>query len=69
LLDPSIFEVELGAVRVACEGIAIGQTIFAPQGVSYPEPHWNDVPMTQVCMEVDGERMLKLYEDVMVGAL
>lgn len=63
VLDPSIFEVELGAVRVACEGIAMGQTIFRPEGVSYPEPHWDNMPVTQVCMEVDGERMLKLFED------
>ncbi|WP_425641363.1 nucleoside hydrolase [Marinomonas gallaica] len=68
LLDPSIFGIELGAIRVACEGIALGQTIFAPQGMEYPEPHWDGVPMTQVCMEVDGERMLKLFEDVMVAA-
>ncbi|WP_369920912.1 nucleoside hydrolase [Marinomonas polaris] len=62
VMDPSIFGVELGAVRVACEGIGIGQTIFAPQGMSFPEPHWNDVPMTQVCMEVDSEKLLTLFE-------
>lgn len=61
-MDPSIFGVELGAVRVACEGIGIGQTIFAPQGMDFPEPHWNNVPMTQVCMEVDSEKLLKLFE-------
>lgn len=62
VMDPSIFGVELGAVRVACEGIGIGQTIFAPQGMNFPEPHWNDVPMTQVCMEVDSEKLLSLFE-------
>ncbi|RDL43477.1 nucleoside hydrolase [Marinomonas piezotolerans] len=67
LLDPSIFGVELGAVRVACDGIGIGQTIFCPEGMEYPEPYWDDVPMTQVCMEVDGERMLRLFEEVMTA--
>ena len=67
LLDPSIFGVELGAIRVVTEGIAVGQTIMAPQGLDYPEPHWEGIPMTQVCMEVDGERMLKLFEEVMVA--
>ncbi|MCB5161280.1 nucleoside hydrolase [Marinomonas algarum] len=62
VMDPSIFGVELGAVRVACEGIGIGQTIFAPQGMTFPEPHWNDVPMTQVCMEVNSEKLLSLFE-------
>ena len=62
VMDPSIFGVELGAVRVACDGIGIGQTIFAPQGMSFPEPHWSDVPMTQVCMEVDSEKLLALFE-------
>lgn len=61
-MDPSIFGVELGAVRVACEGIGIGQTIFAPQGMDFPVPDWKDVPMTQVCMEVDSEKLLKLFE-------
>ena len=67
ILDPSIFGVELGAVRVTCEGIGIGQTIFAPQGMTFPEPHWNDVPMTQVCMEVDSARLLALFESAMVS--
>ncbi|NVK73892.1 MAG: nucleoside hydrolase [Oceanospirillaceae bacterium] len=67
ILDPSIFGVELGAVRVACDGIGIGQTIFAPQGMTFPEPHWNDVPMTQVCMEVDSDRLLALFESAMVS--
>ncbi len=62
VIDPSIFGVELGAVRVACEGIGIGQTIFAPEGMDFPTPHWNDVPMTQVCMEVDSDKLLKLFE-------
>ncbi|TDO98799.1 nucleoside hydrolase [Marinomonas balearica] len=67
LMDPSIFTVERGPIRVACEGIALGQTIFAPEGLSYPEPHWDGVPSTQVCMEVDEERLLKLYEETMVS--
>ncbi|QUX95103.1 nucleoside hydrolase [Marinomonas sp. CT5] len=67
ILDPSIFGVELGAVRVTCDGIGIGQTIFAPQGMTFPEPHWNDVPMTQVCMEVDSDRLLALFESAMVS--
>lgn len=65
VLDQSIFGVELGAVRVACEGIGIGQTIFAPEGMEFPEPHWTGVPMTQVCMEVDSEKLLKLFESTL----
>ncbi|MCZ2720633.1 nucleoside hydrolase [Marinomonas sp. 15G1-11] len=61
-MEPDIFGIELGAIRVACEGIAIGQTIFAPEGMSFPEPHWDGVPMTQVCMEVDSQRLLNLFE-------
>ncbi|MCV2403233.1 nucleoside hydrolase [Marinomonas sp. C2222] len=65
VMDPSLFGIELGAVRVACEGIGIGQTIFAPQEMSFPEPYWNDVPMTQVCMEVDSEKLLSLFEETL----
>lgn len=67
LMDPSLFTVERGPIRVACDGIAIGQTIFAPEGVEYPEPHWDNIPSTQVCMEVDSERLLKLYEETMIA--
>ena len=64
-MEPDIFGVELGAIRVACEGIGIGQTIFAPEGRQFAEPHWNNVPMTQVCMEVDGPRLLTLFEETL----
>lgn len=64
-IAPDIFGVELGAIRVATEGVAIGQTIMAPQGRQFAEPHWDGVPMTQVCLEVDGERLLKLFEQTL----
>lgn len=64
-MEPDIFGIELGAIRVACEGIAIGQTIFAPEGMTFPEPHWDGVPMTQVCMEVDSKRLLSLFEETL----
>lgn len=62
VMQPDLFGVELGSVRVACEGVAIGQTIVAPAHMSFPEPAWNDVPHTQVCMEVNSEALLALFE-------
>lgn len=65
VLQPGLFGIELGAIRVACEGIGIGQTIMSPEGLSFPESAWDDVPNTQVCMEVDSEALLKLFEDTL----
>ncbi|TBR44858.1 nucleoside hydrolase [Marinomonas agarivorans] len=62
ILEPGLFGVELGSVRVACEGVAIGQTIVAPASMSFPEPAWDNVPHTQVCMEVDDQALLALFE-------
>ncbi|MFM2484285.1 nucleoside hydrolase [Celerinatantimonas yamalensis] len=64
-LDPSLFKVEPAAIRVACEGIASGQTIVCPKGMSFPEPHWDNLPLVDVCMQVDSERMLDLFEQTL----
>lgn len=62
VIQPDLFGIELGAVRVACEGIGIGQTIVAPADMSFPEPYWDKVPHTQICMEVKADSLLQLFE-------
>ena len=65
VLQPELFEVELGRVRVACEGIATGQTIVAPDGIDFLEEEWADIPTSKICMGVDSDRLLKLFEDTL----
>ncbi|PXF31489.1 nucleoside hydrolase [Pokkaliibacter plantistimulans] len=64
-LQPDIFGVARGAVRVATDGLAMGQTIICPEGKTSPLPGWDNVPMTDICMEVDSERLLQLFEETL----
>ncbi|MGB0944689.1 MAG: nucleoside hydrolase [Marinomonas sp.] len=65
VLQPELFGLELGTVRVACEGIAIGQTIVAPEGKIFPAEAWKNIPTSQICMEVDSEKLLALFEETL----
>jgi inosine-uridine nucleoside N-ribohydrolase len=61
-IDPSLFTTEKARVRVVTEGIALGQTI------AYSGPRvdqWEASrgrPEATVCRDVDGERLLRLFE-------
>jgi inosine-uridine nucleoside N-ribohydrolase len=61
-IDPSLFSTEKAAVRVITEGIGLGQTV----AVSGPRAEqWEATrgrPAVTVCREVDGERLLRLFE-------
>lgn len=61
-IRPELFKVKRGAIRVVTEGIAIGQTIMAPEGEFFPPGEWDDIPHKQACIAVDSEAMLALYE-------
>ena len=69
LVSPQLFTVQSRSVRVATDGLAQGQTIMNQRGfVDYPQSGWGpDVPMTQVCMQVDAPACHKLFEDTMMG--
>ncbi len=62
VIDPSLFVTEKGPVRVATEGIAIGQTIaaFGPRTEEWEA--WRGRPEVNVCREVDAEGLLRLFE-------
>lgn len=61
-IDPSLFGCRHGAVRVATDGLAIGQTMMAPEGRSFPTEGWENRPLTRVAFEVDDVRVLNLFE-------
>jgi len=65
VIDPSLFGVEVGPVRVATDGIALGQTILKRKGYDYPVDHWDNVTDSSVCMSVDAAAVMQLYESTM----
>lgn len=69
LVKPALFTVETGGVRVVMDGMAQGQTMLNRRGyVNYPQPGWgNDLPMTDVCMQVDAVACLDLFEKTMLS--
>lgn len=61
VIEPSLFTLRAGPVRVVTEGIARGQTIqdFAkPTGARTP---WSACPPQQACIEVDEAGVLELF--------
>lgn len=67
VIDPDLYTVELGAIRVATEGIAYGQTVFAKAGRRYDAERWGSPPPKQVCVDVDAEAMLSLYMTTLIN--
>ena len=69
LVSPQLFEVETAAVRVATEGLTQGQTVLNRRDfIDYPQAGWGPAqPRTQVCMQVDAEGCIKLFEDTMLS--
>lgn len=54
LLDPQSFTVVRSGIRVLTEGIATGATLMAD---------WPNTPVTEVCVDVNAERILALFEE------
>jgi purine nucleosidase len=68
LLDPSLFTVRRGPIRVVCDGIAVGQTIQKPDRKKATPPAWQNRPSQTICIGVDSQRLLDLYYKTVVGA-
>lgn len=67
LIDPTLFTMRHGPIRVVTEGIAIGQTIQEPNTRRFRENAWTGRPEHAICIEGDSERFLKLYFDTIVA--
>ncbi|WP_028114348.1 nucleoside hydrolase [Ferrimonas kyonanensis] len=61
--DPSLFGVRKGPVRVVTEGPAIGMTIQKSDERFYHHDEWSCFRAQQVCVEVDNQRLLQMYQD------
>lgn len=67
LIQPGIFELKEGPMRVVCEGIAIGQTIMAAYDYQFQLPPWKDRPLVKAAVAVDRERFQKTIESLLFG--
>ncbi|MES2879908.1 MAG: nucleoside hydrolase [Pseudomonadota bacterium] len=69
LVQPELFTTESGAIRVATDGLAQGQTIMNRRDfIRYPQAGWEqDKPLTQVCMQVDAAKSVQLFSDTLMA--
>jgi uridine nucleosidase len=62
VLDPSLFTTISGPVRVATDGIAIGQTVMDRRRRWLNQNPWTERAPVNVCVDIDAERLLALYK-------
>jgi inosine-uridine nucleoside N-ribohydrolase len=69
LVQPDLFTLESGAIRVTTEGIAQGQTMLNRRAyIDYPQEGWpRHLPATNVCMQVDAPGCLALFEETLMS--
>lgn len=68
LLRPELFTTKSAVVRVATEGLAIGQTISGDGLAEYLLHDWYHRPTCQFCIAVDADAVLELYADTLALA-
>ncbi|MEM7343113.1 MAG: nucleoside hydrolase [Chloroflexota bacterium] len=68
VIDPTLFTMQKGAVRVITDGIAMGQTLMDRRGIWYGDNDWTENPTVNVCVDVDSERLLALYKKTITTA-
>lgn len=59
-IEPSLFTLRHGPVRVICDGIAIGQTILVSSDIAFPVNGWKDRPIQAASESVDVEGVRNL---------
>ena len=65
LIDPTLFRLTRGPVRVVTDGIAIGQTIMPAYDYQLQLAPWKNKPFVNAAVGVDTDRLLKVFESVM----
>ena len=61
LLNPELYRTEAAVVRVATEGIGIGQTIHDSTRRNYATNDWLNRPACNICVGVDAPGVLAMY--------
>ena len=63
VIDPTLFTTRQGPIRVVTEGIAMGQTLWDQRQNWMGSNPWTDISATNVCVDVNSERLLALYKE------
>lgn len=67
LRRPDLFRTVRGHLSVVTEGLAEGQTLFAPEGQGFVGDRWMQSPLVDVCMAVDGKAAVDWMEAVLTA--
>lgn len=60
-LEPTLFELKKGPIRVVCDGPAMGMTLCKTIKKDFPIDGWLDKPVQQICVGVKSDALLDLY--------
>lgn len=69
LVQPELFTLTQGVIRVATEGLAQGQTMMNRNDfLHYPQAGWDkSLPITQVCMQVQAEACKTVFKKILMS--
>ncbi|MDF2184619.1 nucleoside hydrolase [Grimontia hollisae] len=63
VINPSLFELRKGPIRVVCEGPAEGLTLQKYQDTKHKTDDWADYPPQNVAVKVNDKALLDMYLD------
>ena len=61
LMEPGLFEMSYGPIKVVTRDFTIGQTIQKPDTQAFPPGDWDNLPSQKVCIEVDHTLLIEMY--------
>lgn len=67
-VQPDLFETAQGALLAVADGIAKGQTVFAPSAIEYKQGPWSGRPHHKVCLNVAVAECMTLFHDTLAAA-
>lgn len=67
LINPAIFKMKRGPIRVVSDGIAIGQTIIATYPHHLKMKAWKNQIFASAAIEVDGAAFFETYQRIMTN--
>ncbi|CZF86899.1 nucleoside hydrolase [Grimontia marina] len=67
VIDPSLFEVRGGPIRVVCDGPAEGMTLQKHNDTKHKADEWADWPAQNVAVKVNDQALLDLYLDTITS--
>ncbi|USH04763.1 nucleoside hydrolase [Grimontia kaedaensis] len=67
VIDPDLFEVRKGPIRVVCEGPAEGLTLQKYKDTGHKTDEWANYPQQNVAVSVNDQALLDLYLDAITS--